>query len=311
MRVSEPSFTNNYLFQLNQLGSQQNQLQAEAATGLKVTAPGDDPGVMGDVLTQQAQNETESQYQTNITALQGTATATANVISSISTVCAQASQIATEVGGVTSTQDMATYATQLNGLIGQAVQIANTESQGSYLLGGTQNSQPPYVATTDSSGNITAVTYQGNSNVAEVEIAPGQTVSAQMVGSNTSGSGAAGLITDSRSGADLINHLIQLRNDLQSGNASAVMNTDQSNLTKDQDNITTQVAANGVMQSHLQAASAMATQTSNGLNTQISSETNADLATVLTELSQTQNSYEAALEGGSKIMQISLVDFLA
>ncbi len=38
-------------------------------------------------------------------------------------------------------------------------------AQGEYLFGGTQNSQPPFVATTDASGNVTAVTYQGNDSV--------------------------------------------------------------------------------------------------------------------------------------------------
>jgi flagellar hook-associated protein 3 FlgL len=310
MRVSEQSFSSGYLYQISQLGSQQNQLQVEASTGLKVTMPEDNPAVMGEALDQQTEAQASTQYQSNISQLQGTATATSGVISGLNTIVGQASQIATQAGGVSSTQDLSNYATEVNSLINQAIATANTQNQGSYLLGGTQTATPPYVATTDANGNVTAVTYAGNSSVAKSEVAAGVTLSAQTLGTNTTGSGPEGLITDSRSGADLINHLIQLRNDLQSGSTSAVSGTDLQNLTKDQDNISSHVAANGVVQSQLQTAGNVASQTTLNINTQLGTETNADLAQVLTELSQAQNSYTAALETGSKLMQISLVDFL-
>jgi flagellar hook-associated protein 3 FlgL len=310
MRVSTQSFNNNYLFQLNQLGSQQNQLQAQAASGLKVALPEDNPAVMGEVLNQQAQAQAGTQYQSNIAQLQGTATATSALINGLNTISSQASQIATQVGGLSSSQDLSTYVTQVNALISQAIDTANTQNQGSYLLGGTQTTSPPYVATTDSNGNVTAVTFQGNSSVAKSEIAPGVTLSAQTLGANTTGSGPEGLITDSRSGADFINHLIQLRNNLQSGNTSAVTSQDLPNLAKDQDNLSSQVAANGVVQSQLQTAGTVASQATLNLNSQVSTETNADLAQVLTQLSQAQNAYIAALESGSKLMNISLVNFL-
>ena len=223
MRVSSQSFNNNYLFQLNQLGSQQNQLQVEASTGLKVALPEDNPAVMGEALNQQAGAQASTQYPNQHLATPGAyATATSALISGLNTISSQASQIATQVGGLSSTQDLSIYVTQVNALISQAVDTANTQNQGSYLLGGTQTTTPPYVATADSNGNVTAVTFQGNSSVAKCEIAPGVTLSAQTLGANTTGSGPEGLITDSRSGADFINHLIQLRNNLQSGNTSGV-----------------------------------------------------------------------------------------
>ncbi len=70
------------------------------------------------------------------------------------------------------------------------------------------------------------------------EVAPGYSLSVQVPGANTSGTGPAGVITDSRTGADFFNHLIALRNDLQAGNTQAIASTDQAALAKDEDNIT-------------------------------------------------------------------------
>ncbi len=310
MRVSTYSFSGNFINQLNQLAQQQNQLQMQASSGQKVTLPEDNPGVMGEVLNQQTEMRADSQYQTNINADQHTATATANVINSLKTISDRANEIATQVDGLTSPDQYAALTTEVNSLLQQAVQVANTQNQGSYLLGGTATSQPPYVATTDSSGNVTAVTYQGNTQVAQSEIAQGVTVTGQTLGTNTTGSGPAGLITDSRSGADFLNHLIALRNDLQSQNQSAIKGADAANLQKDDNNILTQISANGAVQSRLQAAGTLAAKQGTSLNSQISNEANADLAQTLTQLSQAQNAYQAALVSGTKIMGLSILDYI-
>jgi len=80
-------------------------------------------------------------------------------------------------------------------LIQEALQAANTQdAQGHYIFGGTVNNQPPFAATTDASGNVTAVTYNGNTNTSVSQIGPGQTATAQVPGENTTGTGAAGLL---------------------------------------------------------------------------------------------------------------------
>jgi flagellar hook-associated protein 3 FlgL len=178
----------------------------------------------------------------------------------------------------------------------------NGTSQGAYLFGGTQISQPPFVATTDASGNITGVTYQGNQSVPGAEIAPGATVSVQVPGANTSGSGPAGLITDSRSGADFFNHLIALQNHLLAGNTSAISSQDAPALAKDEDNITAQIANNGLVQSHLSTADSLAATQSLSNQQTVSQDSDADLAQTLTQLSATQTAYQAALESAGKLL---------
>jgi len=295
------------------LNTQQNELQKQVATGLRFSQLDDDPSGMGAVLNLQAQNSQTAQYQQNITSLQAVATSSYNAMQTLDTISQRASEIATLADGTASPQQLQTYATEVTQLIQQGVQAMNSQDQGQYLFGGTLDNQPPFVATTDASGNVTAVTYQGNSSVASVEIAPGNTVSAQTVGANTSGSGPEGLITDSRNGADFFNHLIALQSHLLAGNTTAISSTDSAALAKDQDNITLQVGMNGVIQSHLAAASAVATAQANSTNNLISQDAGADPAQTMTELSAAQSAYQAAVQSGASLLNenLSLAYYLA
>ena len=163
-------------------------------------------------------------------------------------------------------------------MIQQAVQLGNTQdADGNYIFSGTASNTKPFIATT-TNGNITAVNYKGGTEVAESDIGPNTTVSAQVLGSGTDG-----LFTNSSTGADLFNHMLALQADLVSGNTSAISSTDAPALNKDEDNVISQISANGVMQSALTAAGNIATAQSTNLTTQISGATSADLAQTLTD----------------------------
>jgi len=309
MRISDLDFTNNFLNQVQQLQQQQNTLQGEATTGLSMTLPEDNPSAMTQVLALQGDSAATAAYQNNVTQLQATATASATAMNSLQTLVSQASDIATEASnGTNSSTQLSTYATQIESILQEALQLANTQdADGNYLFSGTACDATPFLSTT-SNGIVTSVTYNphAGTEVAQSDIGPNTKVSAQVLGSGTDG-----LFTNTTTGADLFNHLISLQADLASGNTSAISSTDAPALQKDEDNVTTQISANAVVQSALTAAKSLLSAQSTNITTQISGDTSADMATTLTELSQTQTAYEAALESGTKIMSVSLLDFLA
>ena len=311
MRIAANTFPDNFITQVNLLQANQQRLQNEAATGIKLSRPEDNPAAMGQVLNLQAQSDANTQYQANISQLQTQATTTSNALTSLQSIINQAGEISLQADGTSTPQELASNATQVNQLLSEALQIGNSkDSNGQYLFGGTSTGAPPFTATTDSNGNITAVTYQGNSSVDSAEISQGVKVSAQTVGANTTGSGPRGLFTDSRSGADLFNHLISLRNDLTAGNTAAIAATDAPGITKDENSLINQVATNGALQSQLQATSSLLTQQGLAVTSQISNQTDANLSQTLTQFSQAQTAYQAALQSGVTVLQLSLLNFL-
>jgi flagellar hook-associated protein 3 FlgL len=305
MRIAFNTFPNSLTSQLGALSAQQNRLQNQVATGKRISQLEDDPATMRQVLDLQTQDSQIAQYRQNIASLQTQATTSYNAMSGVQNLSARAGEIATLADGTKSPQELSTYATEVTQLIQQGVQLMNSTSQGSYLFGGTQTSQPPFVATTDANGNVIGVTYQGNASVPGAEIARGATVSVQVPGANTSGTGPGGFITDSRNGADFFNHLIALQNHLLAGNTSAISSQDAPALAKDEDNITSQIANNGLVQSHLSAADSLASTQSLSLKQTISQDSDADLAQTLTQLSAAQTAYQVALQSGAKMLSQS------
>ena len=312
MRVTFNSFPTSLTSQLATLTAQTNRLQNQAATGKRISQLEDDPAAMRQVLDLQTQDSQIAQYRKNIAALQTQATSSYNAMSGLNKISTRAGELATLADGTRSPQELSTYAAEVTQLIQQGVQSMNSTGQGGYLFGGTQTTQPPFVAATDANGNVTSVTYQGNESVPDAEIAAGATVAVQMPGANTSGSGPGGVITDTRSGADFFNHLISLQNHLLAGNTTAVASVDHPALAKDEDNITSQIANNGLIQSHLSTADSLASTQSLSVKQMVSQASDADLTETLTQLSATQTAYQAALQSGAKLLSsnMTLLNYL-
>ena len=310
MRVTSNTFPNSLVTQLTSLTVRQNTLQNQAATGQRVRLPEDAPVAMRRVLDMQAEGKTVGQYQRNIARHQELASSSFNAMKSLKGISDRAREIAISADGLKSQDELNIYAKELTELIKTAVQASNSKNRGDYIFSGTISDQPPYVLTTDVDGNVTGVTYQGNTDLAESEIAAGITLSPQSIGENTSGAGARGLITDSRSGADFFNHLIALQDNLLSGNVAAIESTDRTNLAADEDNFLFHLGTNGAIQSRLEATNSIAGQRTDTLESLISSEVDADLAQTLVRLNQTQTAYQAALQSAGKILSSSLLDYL-
>jgi flagellar hook-associated protein 3 FlgL len=310
MRVTSNTFPNALVDQLALLTQRQARLQNQAATGQKIQYPEDNPTGMRRILDLQTESRLVGQYKRNISRLQDAAQSSYQIMKGIKSVSDRAGEIAVLADDTKSPDQLKAYATEVNQLIRQAVQTANTKFQGDYMLSGTRSDRPPFVLTEDADGWVTGVTYQGNESLPESEIAEGTTVSARTLGANASGAGPRGLIADVRSGADLFNHLIALQDHLLAGDTSAIAGTDRAQLRADEDNLLIQIGNNGALQARLEAGSSAANQRGDSLEAMVSKEADADMAETLVRLSQTQTAYQAALQSGSSLLSQSLLDYL-
>ena len=312
MRIAGTSYNDSIVNQLNQLAAQQYTLQSQATTGQRIQAPADDPAAMSAALNLQSENSSVQQFSQNVSTLQNRASLSGSALQQLKTITDKANELAAGVDGTTSTQTMLTDSTQVSQLIQQAVDVLNSKDGSSYLFGGTASGQPPFSVTTDANGNVTAVTYQGNITVSQSQISANSSIAVDVPGENNTGSGPRGVVSDSRYGADLFNHLISLQNNLLNGNSTAVSTTDLSSLQKDDDNVIFQVADNGAVQTRLDSAASADTASQAALETSITNVAGADLTTTLVKLSQANNAYQAGLQSASAILQLnqSLLSYL-
>lgn len=310
MRVTSSSFPNTLVGQLKDLTHRQARLQTQAATGQRVNLPSDDPSAIRRVLDMQTEARGLQQYQKNIAAMTEHSVAAYDAISGLKNIAVRANEIATHADGLSSPEELSVFAAEVTQLIHRAAELANASHRGNYLFGGTVSDQKPFDAAVDANGNVTAVTYGGNSDVAEAEIASGVTFSVQNPGANNSGSGPRGIVTDSRFGADFFNHLISLQDNLVAGDTDAVKDTDLQNLMADEDHLILQMADNGALRGRIEETDNIAAARVQSLEKGISIEADADLAQTLVRLNETQNAYRAALQTAGTILNQSLLDYL-
>jgi len=310
MRVTTNSFPNRLIDQLGALAARQARLQNQAATGQRIALPEDDPRAMRRVLDMQNEAKTLDQFASNIGQIKEATTASYSSMRSLKKLSDRASEIALLADGLKPQSTLNIYASEINQILEEAVQTANTRHRGDYLFAGTRTDQPPFVLEKNADGLITGVTYGGNADPIVAEISPGVLSEGQPVGGNSNGTGPRGLISDSRSGADFFNHLIQLRDNLTAGNVAAIADTDRSALQRDEENFLYHYGHIGAIDSRLEAASGLAKEHSFAIEQQVSGLVDADLAQTLVRLNEVQNAYTAALQTGGSVLGQSLLDFL-
>jgi flagellar hook-associated protein 3 FlgL len=297
MRVASNTVSTNIVRQIQQLSSQQTQLQTEVSTGLRVTNPEDDPAAVAQVLNLTSQQRQLTQYSQNADTALSVSQASYAGLQNLKTISDRAGQLATLGTGTLGPDAMSSYGIETNQLIEQAVQAANSTFSGNSLYGGTATDAPPFTVTRDSTGQVTGVTYAGNSATSQVALSETSSIAPGTDGTTNAALG------------DFINNLVSLRDALNSGDTTAVTAT-QSGLTDSENALVSGIANVGGVQTRIEAAQTDITNRTTAIGSLISSDTSADLPSTIVKLNQTQTAYQAALQSAVNIMNLSLLDYI-
>lgn len=313
MRITDYMVSSGLVNQMQNLSSNRDNLQQQVATGIAVSQPSDNPAVYGQVVQLQAQVQQASQYGNNINqALQQSSTAM-NALQSMQSLFDQASQIATSASNATNTaQQQANYATQLNQIINQAIQVGNTQFQGNYIFAGSSVKTAPFA---EDAANLTTspatnfafpkqYAYLKNVTPHQIQIPVAANTNLTVSTPTSYSSGFAGFI----------NTMINLSNSLTKNDTAGIA-TQSSNLTGSsstiESNITNAVADNGAMQARLQSLQTENTANVTQYNLLIGNDTNTDIAATMVQLNQAQLAYQAAIQSAASIMKSSILNYLS
>ena len=196
-----------------------------------------------------------------------------------------------------SSDSMRTYGNEVDQLIEQALQLANTRSGGDYIYGGTAVDAPPFVATRDADGKILSIAFNGNTDQATIPLSEATSVTPSTSGATNTGMG------------DFLNNLIVLRDALISTDTDAVR-ASQPGLLESENLIIAAMADCGGIQTRIEAAQAQQKDRVMSLESLVSNEASVDLPTTIVKLNQTQTAYQAALASAAKVMNLSLLDYI-
>lgn len=297
MRLSSATTSDAVLAQLQRLSSRQAELQNQVATGQRIFQPGDDPAAAGRVIADQLELRSLAQYSRNATSALEYSKTSYSGLEQIKKLSDRAGELAVLGNGSINNQAMKAYAAEVDQLLEQALTLGNTRFRNDYLFAGTATDKPPYVPARDADGHITGVDYVGNSDRVSVPIADGSSINPTSDSATNSGM------------ADFMNHLVALRDALQSGNSSAVQAL-RSNLENSEDLLVTALSDHGAIQLRIEVAQSQQRARTDELERQISIEADADLPATIVQLNQTTQAYEAALSSSATVLKMSLLDYI-
>jgi len=305
MRVTAASFGNDFRTQIAKLAERQMRVQRQIATGQRIDSPSDDPQAMRRVLDLRAELRVLNQYRDNIGKVRENSTVAYSSLNAMKKLNDRAGEIATMADGSKSTEALGAYGKEINQLLEEAVRLANTKHRDVYIFSGTNSTTATYSTTRDANGDITGVTWGGNSNTSKVDIASDSTVD-----SNHPAEGAQGILKNSTNGADFIAHLITLRDNLNSGNTTNIKSNGIANVKSDETNFINHFSNLGAIQSRLDTSEAITRHQASSIDPLVSNEADVDMADAFVRLNEIQNAYTAALQSGGTLLQTSLLDYI-
>lgn len=297
MRISTNSASEKMVRQIQQLGTQQSRLQNQVATGLRISQPEDDPAGVGRVINLESEQRQVAQFQANASRALDISRSSYAGLQAVKKVSDRATEIGTLGAGAINPASAKAYASEVNQLIEQTVQLTNSRLGNDYLYAGTSVGAAPFVATRDSSGNIASVSYVGDSNRAAIPLSEATSLSP-----NSDGTTNVGL-------RDFLNQLVALRDALDV-NSSAGVTAAQTNLISTEDLLISAIAEHGGVQTRIESSQSQLSDRALSLESLVSNETEADMASTIVKLNQTQTAYQAALQSAANIMKISLLDYI-
>ena len=297
MRIASNTVQDNIVRQIQQLGSQTSRLQAQVASGQRITQAEDDPAAAGRVLAEQSELRRVDQFGRNATRAQEISQASFAGLKGIKDISDRAGELATLAQSPSDPAALTAYSAELNQLIEQLVQVGNTRLGNDYIFAGTKVDTPPFNATRDAQGNVTSVAYDGDANQASIPLSE-----VANVAPGTTGATNLGI-------RDLLNQMVSLRDALNTNNSAAI-GTARDNIISGEDGLISAMAENGAVQTRIEVNQSQQKSRGDNLVSLVSSETSADLPNTIVRLNQAQTSYQAALQSAATIMRISLLDYI-
>lgn len=162
MRITTLGTSNTMLNYILGAESKYYDLSQEAASGLKVEKPSDDPSAAKSLINIKGQLSQLNGYLENMSTTQNELNVLDDSMGSVTDLINQATSLTTEASsGTYSAKNMDNIKVQVDQVIQSVVDVANTQYNGTYIFAGTAVGTKPYTVATDSSGQITGITYNG------------------------------------------------------------------------------------------------------------------------------------------------------
>jgi flagellar hook-associated protein 3 FlgL len=299
---------------LNKSLERQNNIQEQLSDGKAIHRPSDDPVKTVRSMKFNTELDMNEQFTTNVKDAQSWMQTTDGALTNLGKVIIRAKELTIQSMAPNPPTSMKAIATEIDGLINQAVDIANTKMGNRYIFAGQNDSVQPFerqiLNALPAPGDT--VIYSGDGNKISMPIKQGL-ADPSKDGVNLTGGEVFGPIsTDGNNTAKVFNDLIKLKNDLFADNPDFTnLEDDLANLDTNHTYILNAQAELGTRSATYEMAENMLEDNGVTITGNVAANEDIDLARAIIDYKNSENVYRTALSVGAKIMPPSLADFLS
>lgn len=302
MRITNGMQSASMLRSLQGSSERSMKLQEQLSTGRRINRPSDDPVGISRTLKLNRDLCENEQYTKNAQDAKALLDATDTALGGVGDILQRLNEIA--VAGANDTLPQASrdaYADEVDELLGQMEQLANTTHSGVYIFAGTKVETKPYTLT--GGPPYTGVTFSANDEKRSFEIAPG-------IKDTVNLTGHAEVFGDETAGTSIFDHIIDLRDQLLTSDSTAITNS-IGVLSGDMDKILNFRSTVGAKYNKLELSLERLSAANTNINQQIADVGDTDIAEAIMQLKLEENVYQSALSVGSRTIPPSLTDYLS
>ncbi|SMB93890.1 flagellar hook-associated protein 3 FlgL [Thermanaeromonas toyohensis ToBE] len=303
MRVTNQMLINNLLTNINHNLEILSRTQKQLSSGKTVSRPSDDPIIVARVLAFKTALAEDEQYSKNMDDARGWLDASEGALNMATSTLQRAKELA--VYGANGTLPQASreaLAAEVDQLIDELIQTANTSYGGRYLFGGSYTTLPPF----SRAGGI--VVYNGDDKALEWEVAPQVTMAVNENGNKTFMQ-AVDSDGDGVPDKSIFQVLQDLYQALLDGNYPGLSKT-LGELDQAIDHILNIRATLGAKSNRVRMAQERLFSAKASLTETMSKLEDIDLAETVMNYKNQENVYQAALATAAMILQPTLINYL-
>ena len=302
MRITDNLLAQQFIARIDQVNEKITQDQTEISSGLRIQSPSDDPAgtVRAAALTSSLSQLTQTTQVA--TQAQSWLSEEDSTLSQIYTQLQQANTLALQAANPQGTQTSDALATQVDAINSSVLQLANTQFDGSYLFAGYKTNTAPFTETNGTVG------YNGDTGVKTVTVGTDETLTLSHPGTAVFGVPAAGATPDPAN-PSVFTTLSNLSAAIRSG-AQSTIQTCLGQLQTQMTNLGNVQAETGTREQQVTLLSNYTAQQQTNLTTALSNTQDADIAQVVIDLQQQQNTYQATTYVTSLLGKEGLLQWL-
>lgn len=288
MRVANRYIFESIKYNLGSISEELNKVNEIATTGKKINSLSDDPVGLTQSLTIQSDLAGIEQMGRNIDFGNSWLNASESALTSVETILSDTKALCVQMANGTIGADQRSVAAEtVQNNLEEIVSLANTNVAGNYIFSGTKTDTIPFDQTTGD--------YSGDSNAFRIKISENSTIEIGSAGDAVFGT--------------VFNTLSDLKYALQNNDVGGIQDA-MENLDGHSDDIRTKISDVGSKMNRMEIKNKIY-QDLNFTNTErLSKIEDADIAEAVMNVKAAELTYQAALASSSKVMTLSLVDYL-